>query len=50
MGEFTVDDLKAYHKPIVLKTVWYWYMDRHIDQWYSIEIPERNSHLQSLGF
>lgn len=50
MGEFTVGALKTYHKPTVIKTGWYWFMDRYIDQWYRIEVPERNSHLQPLHF
>lgn len=50
MGVFTVVDFKTYHKPIVIKIVWSWYMDRHIDQWDRIQSPERNSYLKSLDF
>lgn len=47
LQDFTLPDIKTYHKAIVIRLCSYWHKDKKIDKWNKIKSPETSTYMWS---
>lgn len=45
VGGFTFPDFKTQQKATIIRAMWYWQEDKHVDQWNRAENPETNPYI-----